>query len=108
MTDLDARIRARLDSMWEGHSGFDSCAGCEVDCYCQACPTAVQALIAVLNEHRQSHSLVWDVPRDPSGEPRRELHPWCVCQERDGMTGEERWPCPTVLAMAKELRIEVD
>jgi len=66
------------------------------------------ALLAALDEHQQAYSLVYDVPRRPSGEPRRELHPWCVCQEHDAMADDGREPCPTKRAIAKELGIEVD
>lgn len=65
------------------------------------------AILAAVDEHQQAYALVWDVPRPPSGEPRRELHPWCSCQEHDGMTDDERWPCRTLRAIAAALGIAI-
>lgn len=99
VTDLDAAIRARLGQLDEDLIPAIPYGPVEVP---------IAALTAVLDLHRQAYALVWDVPRSPSGEPRLEPHPWCVCQEHDGMTDEERWPCPTVRAIAEKLGVEVD
>jgi hypothetical protein len=91
--DLDEQIRAKLNSMVEGSANLQSCAGCEYDCNCQAYIGYQAAILAVLDLHKPNPV--------PGG-----LGPYCeLC--RGGYEGCEPWPCPTVLAMAKELGIEV-
>jgi hypothetical protein len=97
MSDVAALIRAKLDEMVEDPGKpYQSCAGCEYDCNCQAYIGYQAAILAVLELHkRESDSVGGTVS-------------YCCSHCRDTGWGGPAvdWPCETVETIAKELGIE--
>lgn len=87
-SDLDTAIRAKLESLRTSYASCESCEGCEADCYCQVCPMAVAALLAVLDLHAA---------------PERALPGELHCGE---MIDWVQGGCLTVRTIAKALGIE--
>lgn len=90
MTDLDAAIRAKLDRIAEQDG--DCTLQCGASCASGGYGLAVDALLALLDLHK---------PFDPGDGP--------VCEaELTGVwaASDPKYPCATVLAIAKALGIE--
>lgn len=100
MADMDAAIRAKLDSMVEdAGESYQSCAGCEGDCNCQAYLDYQSALLAVLDDHAANElgdcrrCANWDVYRP-------------ACDQGCAPVDTVSCPCPTLLAVASALGVE--
>lgn len=102
-TDLDAAIRAKL----AGDHPIGHCPGCESGdpCDVELGNAAARAVIAVLDLHRRHNNGLGYGSREPGGYG----HVPDVCGEC-GKIDEyaQKWPCPTVHAIAGKLGVEVD
>lgn len=104
MTDLDAAIRAKLNS--EGLDGFESrpclsVEGCDVNGFDEM----RAALLAVLDLHRPRED-EWLQVRGLDGTVRRPCRQ-CSGLGTGGMITAIYYPCQTVSAIAKGLGIEL-